>query len=228
MAETGKTTASSASLMKGLTAEEKGAALAASAVKQLEAQQVLFHQDDPAEALYLVEAGRLKLSQLTATGQTVIVRLVPPGELCAAIAVLDGKSYPFTGSAAEPSRVRLWPRSRLRDLFRRVPRLEANVLEIVGSHAREMMDKFRQLATEPVPQRVARALLRLAESAGQAVRDGTRIERVTQQDLADLTATTLYSVNRVLSDWQTEGVVTRSRARIVIRDEARLRRLAEP
>jgi CRP-like cAMP-binding protein len=212
--------------MKGLTAREQAEVLDASAVKDLPAQQVLFGQDEPAEALYLVESGRLKLTQLTASGQAVTVRLVAPGELCAAVAVLDGKTYPFTACAAEETRVRLWPRARLRELFRRLSRLEGNVLEIVGAHAREMMDKFRELATEPVPQRVARALLRLAESGVRGV-DGIRIERVTQQDLAELTATTLYSVNRVLSDWQAEGLLKRSRARILILDEAQLRSLAE-
>lgn len=212
--------------MKGLSAAEATAVLDSSATRELAAQAVLFHQDDPAEALYLVEAGRLKLTQLTAAGQAVTVRLVSTGELCAAIAVLDGKAYPFTASAVEAARVRLWPRDRLRELFRRVPRLEKNVLEIVGVHTREMMDRFRELATEPVPQRIARALLRLVRS-GQRRADGILIESLTQQDLAELAAATLYTVNHILADWQSEGLVSRGRGRIVIHSEDRLRQLAE-
>jgi CRP-like cAMP-binding protein len=142
--------------------------------------------------------------------------------------VLDGKAYPFTAQAAEDTRVRLWPRALLRELFRTIPRLEANLLEIVGAHAREMMDKFRELATEPVPQRVARAVLRLVETSGRPRPDGLQVDRVTQQDLAELTATTLYTVNRILSEWETEGILSRGRGRLVIHSEERLRRSAEP
>src|SRR5690242_14651250 len=112
------------SLMKDLSDEAARDVLSASVVKDVAAQEIVFRQDDAAEALYLVERGRLKLSQLTAAGQTVTVRVVGTGELCAAIAVLDGKAYPFTAAAAEPSRVRLWMRRRLRELFHRHPRLE--------------------------------------------------------------------------------------------------------
>src|SRR4051794_30202738 len=94
MVGTRKAAPSAASLMKGLTAREQSDVLNASAIKELAAQQVLFHQDEPAEALYLVESGRLKLTQWTASGQAVTVRLVASGELCAAVAVLDGKTYP--------------------------------------------------------------------------------------------------------------------------------------
>jgi CRP-like cAMP-binding protein len=217
-----------AQVLNGLSDDQQADVLSASATKDLRRGDALFHQDERAQALFLVERGRLKLTQVTASGQTVTVRVVAQGELCAAIAVLDGKAYPFSAQATEDSRVRLWPRDRLRDLFRRVPRLEANLLDIVGAHAREMMDKFRELATEPVPQRVARALLRLAEASGERAGPEIRIEGVTQQDLAELTAATLYTVNRVLAEWESSHILSRGRGRIVILSEARLRRLAEP
>jgi CRP-like cAMP-binding protein len=219
---------SAAKLLVGLSKGEQSEVLSASLSKDLRRGQTLFHQDEPAEALYLVEAGRLKLTQLTASGQTVTVRVVGVGELCAAIAVLDGKAYPFTASATEDSKLRLWPRARLREVFRRVPRLESNVLDIVGAHTREMMDRFRELATEPVPQRVARALLRLAQTSGQRTAEGVVIEGVTQQELAELTAATLYTVNRILAEWESDGVLSRGRGRIVIHSEPRLQRLCEP
>src|SRR5439155_192789 len=77
---------SAAGLMNGLPPQAAADVLAASAVRNVDTQQVLFRQDDPAEALYLVESGRLKLAQLTPSGQTVTVRMVATGELCAAIA----------------------------------------------------------------------------------------------------------------------------------------------
>ncbi len=193
--------------------------------RELAKDRTLFRQDDPADALILVESGRLKLTQVTATGQAVMVRVTGPGELCAAIAVLDGKAYPFSAVASEPTRVRRWTAPVLRDLFRRHPRLESNILEVVGAHSREMLDKFRELATEPAPHRVARALLRLAPS-GRRTAEGVWIEGTTQQDLAELTASTLYTVNHILGEWEADGILERGRGKLLLRAPARLAAIA--
>lgn len=214
------------SLLRGLAPDEQREVLTAAGSRRLAREQVLFLQGDLAEALCLVEPGRLKLTQVTADGQTVTVRFTGPGELCAAIAVLDGKTYPFSATAVEPTRVRLWTRPVLRDLFRKRPRLETNLLEVVGAHSREMLDRFRELATEPVARRVARALLRLVPG-GRLGADGVLIERLTQQDLAELAATTPYTVNRILSEWDAAGVVRKGRGKIVVRSERRLAEIAE-
>lgn len=215
-------------LLRGLSPEEQREALSRAIARRLAKGQVLFRQDEPAEALCLVETGRLKLTQVTADGQTVTVRFTGPGELCAAIAVLDGKSYPFSAAAVEPGLVRLWTRPVLRELFRKWRVFESNLLEVVGTHSREMLDRFRELATEAVPQRVARSLVRLARLGGRRGADGgILIERLTQQDLAELAGTTIYTVNRVLSEWETEGLVRKGRGKLVIRSEERLSEIAE-
>jgi len=187
----------------------------------------MFQQDDPAEALFLVEAGRLKLTQLTTDGRELIVRIVGPGEVFAAMAVLDGKTYPFSATAVEESQVMAWSRSLLPGLFQEHPQLQANLLQVVGAHARETMDRFRELATEPVPQRLARALLRLLPLGDECCADGVFLVGITQQQLADITATTQYTVSRVLSQWEGEGLLTTGRGKIRIRSRRRLAELAE-
>lgn len=212
-------------LFTGLTPDERAGVVAAGSARRLLRGRTLFRQDDPAEALFLVESGRVKLTQLTPAGREVIVRLAGPGELFAAVAALDGKAYPFTATAAAPGCVLAFPRPVLRGLFARLPRLEANVLGVVGAHARESLDRVRELATEPVGQRLARALLRLVP-LGAAGEGGVVIEGVTQQELADMTATTLYTVSRTLSRWEQEGVVAAGRGRVTVKSRVRLAALA--
>lgn len=68
--------------------------------------------------------------------------------------------------------VRAWSREALRDIVRHHPRFEANVLRIVSAHTREALSRVRELATEPVAQRLARTLLRLAGQIGRREEDG--------------------------------------------------------
>jgi CRP-like cAMP-binding protein len=40
---------------------------------------------------------------------------------------------------------------------------------------------------------------------------------ITRQDLAEMTGTTLYTVSRILSGWEAQGLIQSGRERIVIR-----------
>lgn len=214
-------------LLRGLGSDEERAVASRAVSRRLRKGQILFREGEPAEALYQVETGRLRLSQVTPDGEAVAVRFTGPGELCAALAVLDEKAYPFTAAAVVPTQVLFWSRPVLRELLRRHPRLEPNVLDLVGAHAREILDKFRELATEPVPRRLARTLLRLLRLGRPRREGGILIEHLRQRDLAELTATSPYTVNRVLSAWEAHGVLERRRAGLLIRSRAKLRDVAD-
>ena len=166
----------------GFTPEERERILSAGTQKALRRGEVLFRGKEAAKALFLVESGRVKLTQLTADGQEVIMRYMAPGEVFAAVALFEQGTYPVTAQATERTRVRAWSRETLRDIVRDHPRFEANVLRIVSAHTREALSRVRELATEPVAQRLARTLLRLAGQVGRREEDGAvSIERITSR-----------------------------------------------
>jgi CRP/FNR family transcriptional regulator, cyclic AMP receptor protein len=77
--------------------------------------------------------------------------------------------------------------------------------------------------------RLAKLLLRLADSYGEETGDGVRINlRISQQDLGNLIASTRESVNRQLNAWAEQGVVELDRGRITIVDSDALEDAAEP
>ena len=215
-------------LVAGFTPGERERILAAGAARALRRGEVVFREGEPAAAFYLLEAGRLKLTQATAGGEEVILRYLAPGDAFAAVALFDAGTYPVTARATERSRVRAWPREVLRPIAREHPRFESNLLGIVSSHMRDTLSRVRELATEPVPQRLARTLLRLAGQVGRREAGGTvSIERITQQELAEIAGTTPYTVSRILADWQHAGLVETARQRVRLRDLERLAALAE-
>jgi CRP-like cAMP-binding protein len=78
-----------------------------------------------------------------------------------------------------------------------------------------------------VDQRIAHALLRLAERGGFAGNDTAAIEfPLTRQDLAAMCGATLYTVSRVLTAWEKAGYVTTYRQRVNIRKLSEIRRVA--
>lgn len=210
-------------LFQGFAPEEAERILAAGAPHVLQRGEILFREGEPATALYLVESGRVKLTQLATDGQEVIMRYQAPGDAFAAVALFDRGTYPVTARATERTRLRAWSREILPGLVRDHPRFEANLLRIVASHTREALNRLRELATESVAQRLARTLLRLGQQIGTADPDGSPggpilIERINQQDLAEIAGTSVYTVSRTLAAWQEQGIVEAGRQRLRIRN----------
>jgi len=215
-------------LFQGFAPGEAEKVLAGGAPRVLRRGEILFREGEPASALYLVEAGRIKLTQLTTEGQEVIMRYLAPGDAFAAVALFDRSTYPVTARATERTRVRAWSREILPGLVRDHPRFEANLLRIVSSHTREALSRVRELATEPVAQRLARALLRLGQQIGRREPGGpVLLERINQQDLAEIAGTSVYTVSRTLADWQELKIVETGRQRLRICDPEGLAGIAE-
>ncbi len=215
-------------MFAGLPTAELQTILDAGRRRALANDDYLFYQGDPAEAAYVVLAGRLRLSQLTPDGQEVLIRFVGPGDPIAIAAAFKPIPYPISAQAVEASEVLLWDRETLASLMAGNPRLAMNTMQTLQGRVGEFQDRVRELQTERVERRVARALLRLARQAGRKVEDGVLIDHpVSRQDLAEMTGTTLYTVSRTLSQWEQAGIVESGRERVLIRQPHRLVVIAE-
>ncbi|HSK77843.1 MAG TPA: Crp/Fnr family transcriptional regulator [Thermoanaerobaculia bacterium] len=215
-------------LFQGFAPEEAEKVLAGGTPRVLRRGEVLFREGEPANALFLVESGRIKLTQITAEGQEVIMRYLAPGDAFAAVALFDRGTYPVAARATERTRLRAWSREVLPGLIRRHPRFEANLLRIVSTHTQEALSRVRELATEPVAQRLARTLLRLAQQIGRREPGGSvLIERITQQELAEISGTSVYTASRTLAEWQERKTVETGRQWLRICDSQGLAGIAE-
>jgi CRP-like cAMP-binding protein len=186
--------------------------------RRLGREAYLYYQGDPADHLFVLLEGRLKLTQVTPDGHQILLRHIGPGEAFAIPAILGGFEYPTSAQAVEDSLLLSWDRQSMRDLMRGAPALALRALDVVASHVREFQDRIRELSTERVERRIARALLRLAHQSGRKVEEGVLIDLpLSRQDLAEMTGTTLFTVSRTLSQWESQGLVVTGRERVTIR-----------
>jgi len=229
MADARSTAATSSRLFHGMSATDSQAVLRAAAHRTLRKGDALTRQGDPAAAFYLIERGYLKLTQLTAEGSEVIVRFVGPGDPVAGVAAIGEAPYPVTALACDAVDVLVWPRAILADLLARFPQLKTNILREMTAHMENALTRLRELATLDVRQRLAHTLLRLTR-ADSTPPDG--LERMvphtlTRQELAELTGTTLFTVSRILTEWEGAGIVHSTRAHVAVLDAGRLQDAAE-
>lgn len=190
--------------------------------------QILFRAGDPSVYITMVLRGRLRLTQITKHGDEIVVRYVGPGELTAFVSLFQGQPYPVSANAVEATGVIQWTRGAMEGLFTDCPQLAMNAMSMMVRRMGDLQDRFRELATERVAQRVARTLLRLADQAGTRIGAGLLIDLpLPRQDLAAMTGTTLYSVSRVVSEWTQKGILDSGRERVVILQSNALAAIAE-
>ena len=215
-------------LFQGMPHADRLAILAASSRRTLRPREVLIRQDDPAAAFFLIESGYLKLTQLTADGAEVIVRFVGPWDPVAGVTALGETVYPVTATACDVVVCLGWSRASLADLLARYPQLKTNILREMTAHMDDALMRLRELATLKVGQRLAHTLLRLTEPArGTSPRGSTVPHSLTRQELAELTGTTLFTVSRILTGWENQGLVRSTRAKVVVVNAGGLREAAE-
>lgn len=189
---------------------------------------ILFEQGEEAVSFFLVLHGRLRAAKLTPAGQQVVVRHVGPREFCGLAVAIGKTTYPATTQAVADSVMLAWPSSIWPDLSRKYPSLVEAMLQVVGERLLDAHSRVVEMATEAVERRVAHALLRLAQQAGKPVKQGVEIDfPISRQDVAEMAGTTLHTVSRVFSAWESRGLIEAGRQRVVIRDPHGLYALAE-
>jgi CRP/FNR family transcriptional regulator, nitrogen oxide reductase regulator len=204
-----------AELFDGLPADDLKLILSQSSRQEAPRGSFLYHQGEPAKTIFVLEAGRVRLKEITEDGREVLIRLIYPDEVFGA--VIADALYRATAQADRLVRAHSWTAEAFTELLDRVPRLQKNLFALTKRLMYLSRDRLRMLATASVERRIEWALAYLAERSGCPRGDAVVIaERSVQRDIADLAATTIYTVNRVLSAYERLGILTKQRGRIVL------------
>lgn len=218
------------SVFRQATDEDLKLFLAKAILRTIEDGEFFFLQGDPAAYFYILVTGRAKLLQSNPAGQQVNLRTLNEWQMFGALgAVQVGAMYPATAQALEPSTALAIESKFLHDALQTRPYLNIGLMQLMTGYIQEMQERYRELATERVERRIALTVLRLAAQIGErAAGDETMVELpLARQDLAEASGTTIFTVSRVLADWERRGLVEAGRERVLIRNPHGLVQVAE-
>lgn len=199
-------------------------------LRSIEEGEFFFFQGDPAAYFYILVSGRAKLLQTSPAGQQVNLRTINEWQIFGALgAVRENATYPATAQALEPSTALAIESSFLKEMMQTRPYLNLNLMQLMTGYIMEMQERYRELATERVERRIALTVLRLASQIGRRsdAKEMTVELPVTRQDVAEASGTTIFTVSRVLADWERRGLVEAGRERVVIRNPHGLVQISE-
>ena len=205
-------------VFQNATEDELQLILKNSTTRTVEENEFFFLQGDAAHYLYILTTGQVKLMQSNPNGQQVNLRTIHPWQMFGALgAVRKEATYPATAQALEDSSALAIESGFLHKMLETSPHIAFDLMTLMTSYIQEMQARYRELATERAEQRVANALIRLAGQSGIRVEKEAGIElSFSRQDVAEMTGTTLYTVSRLLSEWDRQGIIKTGRERISI------------
>lgn len=196
-------------------------------LRSIEEREYFFFQGDPADYLYILTNGHVKLLQNNPRGQQINLRTIYPWQMFGALGVVtDQADYPASAMALEDSTALAIKGAFLKDMMKTRSYLSFGLMHLMTNYIQEMQTRYRELATERVEQRIARVLLRLTAQSGQRVDQGIELS-FSRQDVSEMSGTTLYTVSRVMAEWERQGMVRLGREQIHITNPLELVRIAE-
>jgi CRP-like cAMP-binding protein len=206
-----------AELFRGVPSGALAEIQASSFRRHLSTDEALVRQGDPAETLHIVLSGRLRVTQTTSEGHQIIIRYLGPEETVGYTTLSGGTHHPGTVTAVDDGKLLGWSAAAIRQVMVTYPQVAMNAVAILGARYVEMQTRLRERATQNVERRIAHTVLRLTRQAGRRTTRGIEIAfPLSRQDLAEMAGTTLHTVSRTLSGWESRGIVDSGRRLVVV------------
>jgi len=201
----------------GLSASEMNTVVNAAECRRFSANSVILHQGRPAGTVVLLLRGEARTAFTTKQGQRLLLRWLPAGEVLGLAALLPNASQYFVNTeAVKESWGLVWERATIRGLARRYPAIWENAFAIVSEGLAGYLTAHVSQTRHTAPQRLARALVDLASAVGHRTSAGIELG-LRNEDLANAANVTQFTASRVLNEWQRNGLVTKTRGKIVLR-----------
>ncbi len=185
--------------------------------------QVLFTEGEPAQAMYMVRSGQVKIFKVSPDGREQVLRIAAAGDCFNEVPIFDEGPNPANAQAVEPAALWGIRRTDMRRLVEEHPAIAIGFLKAFAGKLRYFTRKVEDLSFRSVTSRVAKFLLEIVEDDGKG---GLRLkQRFTQQEMAAVVGTAREMIGRAFRTLEKEGAIKLERHRVVIVSRAALARL---
>jgi CRP-like cAMP-binding protein len=195
------------------------AALAAIAIPLLRpAGTVVQVEGDPAEAMYIVVRGRVKISRIGSNGREQLLNVIPAGGHFNTVPIFDGGTCPANAQAITDVTLLVLPADAMRRVVELHPPLALALLKEFTGRVRHLVNLVDELSLHTVQGRLAGLLLSQAAAAEQ----GDPAAQLTQAEMAAHLGTVREMVGRALKAFEALGLIRVDRGVITLLDRAGL------
>jgi len=185
--------------------------------------ELLFHEGDPGDSLYVVLRGKIKLGRTSGDGRENLVAVLGPGEMFGELSLFDPGPRSAGATALVDSTLLGLSSDELTPWLAARPDVARALLRAIARRLRRTNDSMSDLVFSDVPGRVAKALLDLSARFGTPAEDGIHVAHdMTQEELAQLVGASRETVNKALADFAGRGWLRLEARAVVLTNVERL------
>lgn len=205
-------------LFKDLTDDELDRIVASASIRELRRGDVLFAEGDESNEVYVVDDGRIAMTQRSMDGRESVIALMERGDLFGEMPLFDGLGRSTEARALEPSTVTIIGYEPVRTLYESRPQLLWSVVAMLSNRLRSTDAALADSVFLDVTGRTAKRLLELAGDEDDFVLP------VTQEELAGMVGASRERVNKAIASFVKLGWLDQRDRRYQITDREQLTR----
>jgi CRP-like cAMP-binding protein len=174
-------------------------------------------------SVYLVESGRVKIEYLNESGKKLILAILNAGEIFGEMCLVGEECRRHLATAIEETVVRRISKETLLEAINtRLVDIQV-LLQHFAHRMRKYEEALEDIAFHDIQARLSRQLLKLSDEYGVKTKEGTLIAfQLTHKDLAEMIGSARENTTLALNRFAREGILDKSRYRIVITDMEKL------
>jgi CRP-like cAMP-binding protein len=209
--------------------EDPLAHLPCSTILAFKKGQIVYDQDQPSNNLYLVIAGKVKVSRLAEDGRQVVVDLYQPDEFFGESAFLSLSRRSEIAVALENVKVMTWTTADIEDILMRRPKLAIALMQLLVQRSMDFGQRIESFSVDNIARRLARTLIRFSERLGSMTEDGSvQMIPFTHELLSQYVGTSREIVTHYMNHFRRQGYLRYSRKGIMLYRDAMRDWLRQP
>ena len=206
-------------IFQNLEAEEVEALSREALRRKSKTGQILFSQGDPADGMFLIKGGRVKLSKVLEDGTELTLDIRKAGDFVGENMFSDEGHYPVSAYCIEDTLTCGVSRSQFEQLVLEHPKIGLQIIKNLSERISWLTRRVGSLAVTNIEDRLYRVLTSVAKEHGTMSPHGTVIQfPLTHEDLGFLTGAHRVSITRAMKALKTAGKIIHKDKRLILPD----------
>ena len=181
--------------------------------------QIIFSELEPAQGIYCITKGVVRLNHVDQSGKETILKLYEPGNILGYGSFFQPYAYRGTAIAYDDCEICYIPEDTIKKLLKSSPELTANFLKQIIGELYKTEERMRSFVAKSVQSRVAEALIYFNDKVPNT--------KWTRKDLADWMGTTPESVMRTLSAFEDQSLISQEGRLVKLLNKEALSEIAQ-
>ncbi|WP_417610859.1 Crp/Fnr family transcriptional regulator [Owenweeksia hongkongensis] len=181
--------------------------------------ETIYFTDDPANTLYLIASGKVRILNYSEDGDEVVRAILGKGEMFGELALLgEDRRTEIAEAMDDETMVCSVHTDYLQELMQDDAEFTFKIYKWIGLRMKKMERRIDNLIFKDVRSRLMDFIKEMAQEKGKQTDNGIEVEHFfTHKNLANLIGTSRQTVTTTLNELRDEGLIDFSRRQVIIK-----------